>query len=498
MKISTTSQHDERPKADALLIPCIMGNNRVECLELPSNLKKAIKQPLDHGDFLGKLGEFFLLYTEKQPEKRIILVGLGKQEDLNAESLRRAYGKTGLMCRQKKLAGLNILVPKLQGLDASVVAGSILEGISSVNYTFDQLKSKSLENEPTFYLENLCFTGVDKEVEAHLKQIQVIFDGVYIARDLANGNADDITPQYLGELAQEISKEFKSVKTTIFDKKRLEKEGMGLLLAVGQGSHVEPSMIIMEYKGDPKGKNTVYIGKGVTYDTGGLNLKPTGYMETMKSDMSGAATGFGIMYAVASLKLKLNLVVVIPTTENSISATSFKPGDVYVGYNGISVEIGNTDAEGRLILADAIAYAAEKYNPSCIIDMATLTGAIDVALGPEACGAMGNNVSLINELIQAGEATNERVWHMPLFKEYREQLDSDIADIKNVGTRSGGACTAAKFLEEFVNQTPWVHCDIAGLAYLSKPKNHYIPKHATGFGVRLFLNFLMNREKHAL
>jgi leucyl aminopeptidase len=282
------------------------------------------------------------------------------------------------------------------------------------------------------------------------------------------------------------------VKATVFDKKRIQKEKMGLLLAVNQGSSIDPAFIILEYKGNPKSKDhTVVVGKGVTYDTGGLNLKPTGSMETMKCDMSGAACALGTIHAAASLGLKVNLTAVIPSTDNSIDSKSYKPGDVYSSYLGKTVEIGNTDAEGRLILADALAYASKNLKPTRMINFATLTGACVIALGEETSGLMSNNDPLAESISRAGNETFERAWRLPLFEEYKSQLDSDIADISNTGGREAGTITAALFLQEFVGNTPWAHLDIAGTAYLKKSRRYH-PKNGTGVGVRLMIQLLEN------
>ena len=273
-------------------------------------------------------------------------------------------------------------------------------------------------------------------------------------------------------------------------KKQLEKEGFGLLLAVNRGSSCDPALIILQYRGQPhSNNNTVIVGKGITYDTGGLNLKVGVGMETMKCDMGGAAAVLGTMLAAATLGLKTNLTGVIATTENSIGPDSYKPGDVYTSYLGKTVEIGNTDAEGRLVLADALAYANAKLAPTRMINLATLTGSIVIALGEEATGLMSNSDELSLALSEAGETTYERVWRMPLYDEYQERLKSDFADLINVAGRPASANLAGMFLKEFVGKTPWAHLDIAGTAYLTKAR-HYLPKNATGVGVRLLIEFL--------
>ncbi len=270
---------------------------------------------------------------------------------------------------------------------------------------------------------------------------------------------------------------------------------MGLLAAVSRGSAVEPAFIILSYKGFARSKDhTVLVGKGITYDTGGLNLKPTGSMETMRDDMSGGATALAAIGVAASLNLKVNVTAVVPSTENAIDSKSFKPGDVYKAHSGMSVEIGNTDAEGRLALADALSYSVQNLKPTRIIDFATLTGSMVIALGEGMSGLYCNDDKLCSALLHASDRTAEILWSMPLYDPYKEQLKSDIADIKNIGGRAAGSVTAALFLREFVDTAPWAHIDIAGTAFASKERGYW-PKNGVGFGVRLMIDFLNTLSK---
>jgi leucyl aminopeptidase len=287
-------------------------------------------------------------------------------------------------------------------------------------------------------------------------------------------------------------KKYSQVKTTILDKKRLEKEKMGLILAVGRAATREPALIILEYAGNPHSREKVaIIGKGITFDTGGLNIKVAGTgLETMKCDMAGAAVALGIIQAAADLKLKVNLISVLAVAENAIGPASYKPGDVYRSHSGKTVEISNTDAEGRLVLADAISYLQENYEPSQMIDFATLTGGIIIALGEEATGLFSNDDELAKQLEQAGERTHERLWRLPLYTEYKDYLKSSIADMKNSGPRKASSGSGATFIQQFVKKTiPWAHLDIAGTAYLSELKPYH-PTAATGVGIRLLVDFL--------
>jgi len=380
-----------------------------------------------------------------------------------------------------------------QKLEYDLIRG-VVEGVLLTNYRFTELKHDQLKFSKPSLVQKLTLIGASKADLAKVKDCLAVSEAVNIARNLVNGNADDITPQYLADFAKDIAKELPKMTCHVLEKKELVKEKMGLLLAVGRGSSIDPALITLAYKGNAKSKeHIVIVGKGVTYDTGGLHLKPFGAMESMKCDMAGGAVALATAYASAVLGLKINVTAVVPATENSIDANSFKPGDVYSSYSGKTVEIGNTDAEGRLILADAISYSLKHLKPSCLIDIATLTGAIDIALGAEACGLFANNNQLAEALSAAGNDSFERVWQLPLHEEYRDLLKSDVADIRNIGGRSAGCITSAIFLQEFVGRgpkaLPWAHLDIASTAYLSEPRRYH-PKSGTGFGVRLLISFL--------
>lgn len=497
MDFSSCTKIDKRKNADVIVIPFLSKKVGVEwAIESDKLLASSIDLLLKTGDFKGKEGEVFYLYTDKVIEKRIILLGLGSKEKINTEALRRAYGCLTKFCLSRKFSSLNVLIPQIDGISRPDLLGGLADGVLLPNYVFDQLKQISLnEPEKNILLQKVCWIGASPKDVEYLNKKLIINSGVYYARDLINGNADDVTPQYLAQCARKIAKDHSEVKATLFDKARIEKEGLNLLLAVNRGSNLDPAFIILEYKGNPKSKNhVVMVGKGITYDTGGLNLKPTGSMETMKCDMSGAAACLGAILCAVRLKLKVNFTIVIPSTENGIDAKSFKPGDVYKSYAGKTVEMTNSDAEGRLVLADALAYAVKKLKPSHLIDIATLTGAIDVALGSEASGFMSTNDQLANALVKAGENTFERLWRMPLYEEYKERLKSDIADIKSWNGRGGGANVAATFLRAFVDEKiAWAHIDIAGTAYLLEAKK-YQPKYGIGVGVRLMIEFLENLE----
>lgn len=492
MEFTALLQLDRRKAADILVLPFFQKKKMPQEAAEFSALRALYELPFEAKDFSGKESEVLILYCSGQPEKRIALLGLGEEDQLNVEGLRRAYATLTKSCLSKKISSTNIVLPQTKSLDGNSVLRGVIEGMLLTNYHFIQLKREHIYNNPPNLLNKVGIISkikpnvLLKEAKKHLK----ICEAVNMARDLVNGNADEVNPQYLVQIARNLAASLPKTTAKILTKKDIEKEKLGLLLAVSRGSNCDPAFIVLSYRGNPKSKeHTVLVGKGVTYDTGGLNIKPTGSMETMKCDMGGAAAVLGALAATASLDYKTNLTIVIPSTENAVGPHSFKPGDVYISHSGKSIEIGNTDAEGRLILADAFSYAIKHLKPTRLIDVATLTGAIDIALGPEASGLFCNDEKLANQLIKAGEETFERVWRMPLFPEYVERLKSPIADLKNIGGRSGGSIIAALFLKEFIGTLPWAHLDIASTAYLSEA-SRYQPKHGTGVAVRLLVQLL--------
>ncbi len=488
----TIAQHLEgRGQADLLVVPFFSKEGKVKIAGHAKSLEPMIKVPLE--DFKGSESECLIIYPEKLKEKRLAFLGLGDEERITTETLRRAYASITKLCNQKKFKTINVFFPQIPVLSEDYILRGIIEGSLLANYSFVKNKRDALKDNPPSYLKKMALIGADKEALSLAKKLQILCEGVHLARDLTNSNADEITPQHLGEIAKKLAKDSPALKATVFDKKRIEKEKMGLLLAVNRGSAIEPAFIILEYQGNAKAKgkdHTVVIGKGITYDTGGLNLKSSG-METMRADMAGAAVALAAVWVAAKLKLPVHLTAIVPATENCISARSYKPGDVYAGFSGKTVEITNTDAEGRLVLADALAYANTHLKPARLIDFATLTGGVDIALGNETTGMMSNNDALADLFVRAGSETFERVWRLPLFEEYKDNLKSDVADIKNAGTRSASSISGGIFLQHFVGKTPWVHFDIASTAFLNDAKRYH-PKHATGIGVRLMIEFLQH------
>ena len=477
MKVIIGENFSSRSIADCLLVPFFEGEKGAENASNKS-LPPEVQLAVDSKDFKGKDDEVLFVYAKENKELRIVLIGLGKEKEITDEKIRRSYGGAVIQCKKKSIKTINVL---LISEEEEVISSSV-EGMLLSNYSFNKYKT-----EKEAKVEEARLIGLNSSHNVLIDKLKMISIGVNFTRDLVNGNADDEDPQKIAEISKEFAKLSKKVKVNIFDKKFLEKEKMGLLLAVNKGSSKDPVLVQLEYKGDPSSKeNTVLVGKGVTYDTGGLCLKPPTGMETMKDDMSGAAVVLGVMHAVISLKLKVNITGLIPLTENSIDANSYKVGDVHCGYSKKTVEIVNTDAEGRLILADALAYAAKNLNPTKIIDIATLTGAIGISLGDEILGMFSNDDKLAEQLKLASEKTGELLWRMPLHDGYKKFLKSKIADIKNCGERVAGSITAALFLKEFIQDYSWAHLDIATTAATTKPQSHQ-PYFATGVGVRLLV-----------
>jgi leucyl aminopeptidase len=488
MQFQVCPDHSKRPKADLIVVPFFESKKGADpVIHLP-DLNEVIHPLLKAGDFEGKEGATMLAYLSGKTEKRLLLLGLGMEKSCTAETLRRSFAAAMKRCQGKKWASVNFVLPKLEKYSGDEVIRAVSEGIALSHYLYDQWKSEEGKN--PFHLKKAVLVGA-KDLKIP-KKVQGIMTGVNLARDLVNGNALDVTPETFAAEARKLAKNHPMIKATVLNKKQLEKEKMGLLLAVGSGSRIDPALVIIEYKGKPASKDlTMVVGKGVTFDTGGINLKPTNFVEDMRADMGGAAAAIGLIQAAAAIKLEANIVAIIPTTENAIDAHSYKPGDVYRSYSGKTVEIANTDAEGRLILADALAYGEEHFKPNRIIDLATLTGAIVIALGDVRAGLFSNHDRFAKQCEKAGEITGEKVWRMPLDPEYMSLIKSEVADIRNSGKkRAAGSVTAALFLQEFIQKkTPWIHLDIAGTAFLDSPKDYHFSQ-ASGSGVRLLVELI--------
>lgn len=465
-------------------------------------LDGALSEVLADGDFSGKKGEVFWLRTRgKLGAKRVLLIGLGPSERFSADVVREVSAVAARVA--KSLPELTALAhgAGIGGLDPQLAAQATVEGTLLGLYRFEKFKKP----EEPIKLERLRIVEHSAEKIEQLKrgaqQGQIIADSVCLARDLANEPGQSLTPRELARRAQELAQEL-GLRCEVFDEKILEQMGMGGILAVGKGSDEPPRLIVLEYnphpippplreRGQGEGRPIVLAGKGITFDSGGISIKPREGMEAMKYDMSGAAAVLGVMRAVARLKLPISVVGLVAAAENLPSGKALKPGDVIRISNGKTVEVTNTDAEGRLVLSDALVYA-QRYNPQAVIDVATLTGACTIALGKEAAGLFSNDESLAQKIQKAAQQTGERVWPLPLYEEYKEIIKSEIADIKNSANKGpqAGASIGAIFLKEFVNY-PWAHLDIAGVAY-DVESRLYHAKGATGYGVRLLMQLLQD------
>jgi leucyl aminopeptidase len=458
--------------------------------ESPQDLGEDATSVVSDGDFAGKPGETALLYGQQGPAPRLLLVGLGERDLASPEKLRRAAATVARRARTLKLREAALYLPALPDTEIRDTARAAAEGAKLGLYRFVKHKTSTDGHElDTFWV----VTGEEALDEAREGTMlgERVAEGCALARDLANEPSNVATPEYLAGQARRISETY-GMRCEVLDRAGIEAEGLTGLATVGRSASNEPRFIVLEHRKGGDGAPVVLVGKGVTFDSGGISIKPSAGMEDMKFDMSGGAAVLGAMEAVGAMDLPLNVVALVPATENLPGGEAFKPGDVLEMHSGKTVEIVTTDAEGRLILADALSYAV-RYEPSAVIDCATLTGACIVALGAHASGLMGNDEDLIAEVQTAGEATGERAWPLPLFDEYTEQIRGDTADIKNSGGRGGGALTAGAFLKEFAN-FPWAHLDIAGTAD-GKKGNAYTTKGATGVPTRLLVEFLIGRAR---
>jgi leucyl aminopeptidase len=457
--------------------------------EGPEGLGDAAADVVAKGDFSGKFGETSLLYgQEGLGAPRLLLVGLGERERFTPERLRRVSAAAAKRARTLKLREAGMSLPALPEGDALAAAKAAAEGAVLGLYRFDRHKSGAENHD----LETFWLVSEERNLEQTVEGAEVgqkVAWGAVLARDLANEPSNVATPEYLAQKAREIAERY-GMQATVLDRSGIEDEGLTGLATVGRSASNAPRFIVLEHSEGGDAAPIVLVGKAVTFDSGGISIKPSSGMEDMKFDMSGGAAVLGAMETVGALGLPLNVVALVPATENLPGGDAYKPGDVLEMHSGKTVEIVTTDAEGRLILADALSYA-RRYEPAAVLDCATLTGACHVALGDHASGLMGNDEDLIAEVQTAGEATGERSWPLPLFEEYTEQIRGDVADIKNSGGRYGGALTAGAFLKEFV-EYPWAHLDIAGTAYGKKGKA-YTTKGATGAPARLLVEFLLGR-----
>ena len=502
MKIQVKEGRIARVKDEIIMVGIFEGNDGIKGAARAVDTATAgmIAEIIQRGDFKGDLNKTFLIHkTQRIWVRRVLLVGLGKEKDCTIDKVRGAASYGARFIREMGLK--HFIVPgffaPLSEIQNTEIIKAMVEGIFLGLYTFKEFKTKKNETLDKV-IDGFTILAESKKEYAAFRDAahaaEILTRAVYLVRDLVSRPANSATPAFLARTAQAVAKKHR-LECRILGIEQIKKLGMGCFLGVAQGSREPAKFIIIEHKPRKtvRRDTIVLIGKAITFDSGGISLKPAQGMERMKDDMSGGAAVIGIMQAAAELGIPMHVVGLIPATENLPDGAALKPGDIITSLSGKTVEIITTDAEGRLILSDALTYAS-RYQPAAIIDLATLTGACVIALGNDVAGVMGTDDGLIEKIKQASATTGEKVWQLPLWDEYGELLKSDIADIKNAGGRDAGAITGGFFLKEFAGKAPWVHMDIAGPVWTEKDKP-YIPKGATGFGVRLIVNLLENWKK---
>jgi leucyl aminopeptidase len=492
MEFSIKTGNPEKLHADCIVVGVFEEHKLSDSAKLlDDSSHKEIAAVLKSGDMAGKLASTLVLHhVPKVEAKRVMLVGLGKSTEFNMKSYRKCVS-AAIKAMPKGVEAASLFLTELAVDDAQVNAkvAHMVEAILDASYQVNAIKAKKADANTLQKINIYVEKKEQTSAEQGLKQGLATAHGVALAKDLGNLPPNICTPTYLGEQAKKMAKTY-GFKVEVLDKAAIEKLGMGSFLGVAQGSEEPPKFIVIQHlKGKKEQKPVVLVGKGITFDTGGISLKPGAEMDEMKYDMCGAASVLGTFRAIGEMDLAINAVAVIPTCDNMPSGHALKPGDVVTSMSGQTIEVLNTDAEGRLILCDALTYA-ERFEPSAVIDVATLTGACVIALGHHATGLFSNKDSLAHELLAAGEAAQDRAWHMPLWDDYQAQLDSNFADIANIGGRAGGSITAACFLSRFTKKYDWAHLDIAGTAWKSGKD-----KGGTGRPVALLTAFLVQRAK---
>ena len=459
-----------------------------------------ITAALASGDFTGRAEQCTLLYpTEAGKLTRVLLVGLGERAEVDAEKLRRAAGISAGRAASSRARRMAIWVPPLGRLKETVSAQALTEGAMLGSYNFDLYREKRKDAPEAPRSLSLVYDKLPQagEVRRAASEGKILADCQNLARLLSDQPPNELSPAALAKQARRVAREV-GLTSRVMGPSELERHEMRGLLAVGQGSANSPRLVVLEHNAPQRrGKSLptlCIVGKGITFDSGGISIKPASDMDKMKHDMSGAAAVIGIMRAAALLELPLHLVGIIAAAENLPGGSAYRPGDIVRTMSGKTVEVLNTDAEGRIVLADALHHAQSRWKPEAMLDLATLTGACQVALGPWATGLFGNDAALIEAVRRAGETTGEIAWPMPLFEEHRKEMRSTSADLKNAGGRHAGASTAAAFLQSFVGEVPWVHLDIAGTGWTTKA-SPYQPLGATGVGVRLTVELLRSWER---
>lgn len=493
MKFQASHSNCLTQKADCIIIPVFKGGKlSTTATSIDKAVDGAISALTKSGDLSGGVGETIVLHPSAGKNgiaaSRIMLAGFGEKKSCSPTDFRKSITAVAkALSKTKSKNGFSYLSEvTVAERDENWKAQQTVQLLAHNAYQFDQLKS---EKKPAPPLKALTYCVEKSQLNAAKKSVATgaaIAEGTALTRDLGNLPGNICTPTYLANEAKKIAKTNAKITAKILSEKQMEKLGMGSLLSVSAGSKEPAQLVILEYNGAPKTqKPTVLVGKGITFDTGGISLKPGASMDEMKFDMCGAASVFGAMKTISILKPKMNVVMIVAAAENMPSGKATKPGDIVTAMSGKTIEILNTDAEGRLVLCDALTYA-ERYKPKAVVDVATLTGACIVALGSHASGLYSNQQKLADQLLAAGEKTGDRAWQMPLWDEYKSQLDSNFADLANIGGPKAGSVTAACFLSHFTEAYPWAHLDIAGSAWLSGAD-----KGATGRPVSLLVDYLL-------
>ncbi len=510
MIITTTTRNVEKYKGDMLVYFVYQQKKKVPVCE-NKHVQNTIRLAFQAGDFSGKEGETLLFYPPgkgKIPAKRILVVGLGKAEegkssngltpaDMWRENYRKAGGKVSGTALKTQASKIMVVIPEPFILDRQETTECMTEGLMLGAYQFRKYKKTVEEDEPQSEItEILLYTDREKSaVKKGLTVGKVAALAGAAARDMANEPGNVWTPTRFAEFGRKLAKTY-NFSCRVLSKANMQRLKMGGILGVNSGSAQPPKMVILEYKTSARNPTLLMVGKGLTFDSGGISLKPPAGMEEMKFDMCGGAAVLGAMQAVGEEQPKgINVIGIVPTTENLPGPSALKPGDIITIYGGKTVEVINTDAEGRLILADALAYGIKQYKPDAVVDLATLTGAVVIGLGHHRTGLLSNDDGLSQKVMAAGDRSGEPLWRLPLGPEYSKQIKSKVADMKNVGNRAAGTITAAAFLQEFVGDAVWAHLDIAGTAYNFTEKPYIPNKGPSGIGVRTLLELIRNWKK---
>lgn len=500
MKITVKKGNAVEQKTPCLVLGVFEGKYKEEQLvQFDQQVDGAFGRATRSKEFTGRNGETLLLHGGSQAlAERILLLGLGKEATFSLRSLRQVTSDAVTLLAGKQLGSFLLALPQLpvKKTDLAERVQAITEGVLLADYRYDRYLPKAKPGQPVSLDKIDLLISAEENLssaKAAVSVAEAIGAGVCFARDLVNAPGNLKSPEYLAMQAVAMAEQV-GISASLLDRRELERQGFGAMLGVAQGSEQEPYLIVLEYRGGIETDQPIaLVGKGVTFDSGGISLKPSEKMDEMKMDMGGAATVLGTMQAAAQMKLPINLVAVVPAVENMPSGTAIRPGDILTSLSGKTIEVLNTDAEGRLILADALTYVG-RYQPRFVIDLATLTGACIVALGHQAAAVLGNHEGLIRQLIKAGERSGERFWQLPLWDEYADLVKSDFADVKNTGGRGAGTITAAAFLQQFADKYHWAHLDIAGVAWADQGKAGR-PKGGTGFGVRALVEYLREEAK---